>query len=228
MGHDEFIVSDGILEKARVVTLNRAWILCQGGWGNKSRVVLSPLLLCISSAPSESTKVVGLFGTLTSYWPRSESEAGRLLLSTLLFKIWIGDNSPATLTSLNMRIPSVELWICSSSSVPSSFGKCLYVFLNHCLPNFKIVFIKVTGMTLSQQTHLCKMNYLFFSSSIWFLFLRSYSARKGRNNLHQLEDLPSPSPHPFSWSFYISVGIIHDAKAYSGGGISSWFCRKWL
>lgn len=73
-----------------------------------------------------------------------------------------------------------------------------FVFLPCLLPNFKMVFIKVTGMTLNQQTHLCKMNFFFFSNSIWFLFwefiLPGWVEITSINLKISLPRLPTPFP----------------------------------
>lgn len=88
---------------------------------------------------------------------------------------------------------------CSSSSVPSSFRKCHSVFLPCLLPNFKIVFIKVTDMTLNQQTHLCKMNFFFFSNSIWFLFWELILPGWVEITSINLKISLPPLPTPFPW-----------------------------
>ena len=68
------------------------------------------------------------------------------------------------------RIVNLFIFIC-----PSSFMKCLSTPPSHLLPNFKIVFIKATGLALHQQTQLHKINFLFSSNSAWFLFETLFS-----------------------------------------------------
>ena len=119
-------------------------------------------------------------------------------------------------TFLNMRIPSVELLICFFSSVPSSFIKCLSALLNRLLPNFKIVFIKVTGMVTNQQTQLYKINFLFSSNPTWFLFWDFILPRRVKTLSINLRSLSPLFPLLFL-GLCVSMWNIHNAKAWEGG-----------
>lgn len=110
-----------------------------------------------------------------------------------------------------MRIPSVELFICSFSPFLNLFRKCLSIFPNCFLSNFKI--INIISMTLHQQSQLCKIIFLFSSNSTWFLFWDLILPGRG---VTISINLPI-SLLPPCLGLYVNVWSMYDAKAWEGG-----------